>query len=170
MSRTDTALSWVAVAIGAAIGTAARYGLDLLLPHELDAVPWSTIVVNTLGSFVLGVLAAGAWSVVPPWLRAGLGAGLLGSFTTFSTLMIVAVATAQGGELANGIGSVEPGAFGQAAVVVVGSVFAGILAAFVGILLGRWGLRRGLRRSGRGSAGGAHRDVDAPVLDDEEDA
>lgn len=149
-------LPWIAVAVGAAIGTSARYGLDLAMPHELDAVPWSTMLANTLGSFVLGFLAAGAWAIVPAWLRAGLGAGLLGSFTTFSSLMIVAVATAQGGPLAHGPGSIDAGSLAQAVAVVVGSIFVGLLAALLGILLGR-------RLSGRA-------DASAPTVDDEEDA
>jgi len=149
-------LSWLAVAIGAAIGTAARYGLDLLIPHDLDGVPWSTLLANTLGSFALGFLAAGTWAVVSPWVRAGLGAGVLGSFTTFSSLMIIAVATAQGGPLVGGPGSVEPGSLAQAAGVVIGSIFAGLLAALIGILLGRRLARRG--------AGAP------PTVDDAEDA
>jgi len=149
-------LPWLAVAVGAAIGTSARYGLDLLIPHSLDAVPWSTILANTLGSFALGFLAAGAWAVVTPWMRAGLGAGVLGSFTTFSSIMIVAVATTQGGPLAHGIGSVEPGSLAQAAGVIIGSIFAGLLAALIGILLGR-------RLAGTGVRG-------RPTVDDREDA
>lgn len=143
--RGEAALSWIAVAVGAVIGSAGRYGLDLLLPHGLSDVPWSMIIANTLGSFLLGVLAAGTWALVPPWVRAGLGAGVLGSFTTFSSLMIIAVATAQGGELAHGPGSLEAGSLGQAVAVVVGSVFAGLLAALIGIAVGRQGIRRGLR-------------------------
>jgi len=150
------ALPWVAVAVGAALGTSMRYGLDLLLPHSLDAVPWSTIIANTLGSFALGLLAAGTWGVVPPWLRAGLGAGVLGSFTTFSTLMIAAVAIAQGGPLAHGPGSVEPGSVAQAAMVIVGSAFVGLLAALIGILVGRRLAGLSLRPR--------------PTVDDEEDA
>ena len=129
--------SWVAVAVGAAMGTSARFGLDLLLPHALDAVPWSTILANTLGAFALGLLTAATWSIAAPWVRAGLGAGVLGSFTTFSSIMIAVVATTQGGPLAHGPGSVEPGSLAQAVGVLIGSVFAGLLAALVGILLGR---------------------------------
>lgn len=130
-------LPWLAVAIGAAIGTSARYGLDLLLPHPLDGLPWSTIIANTAGSLALGLLVGGAWTRLPAWLRTGLGAGVLGSFTTFSSLMIVAVATAQGGVLAHGPGSIEPGSIAQAVAVLVGSLFVGLLAALLGILAGR---------------------------------
>lgn len=147
---------WLAVAVGAVLGTAARYGLDLLMPHALADVPWSTILANTLGSFALGFLAAGTWAIVPSWMRAGLGAGLLGSFTTFSSIMIAVVATTQGGPLAGGPGSVDPGSLAQAVGVLVGSMFAGLLAALIGIILGR-------KASGRGAGG-------RPTVDDEEDA
>ncbi len=46
----------------------------------------STLVVNTVGAFCLGLLVSGVWLAVPVWARAGLGAGLLGSFTTFSAV------------------------------------------------------------------------------------
>jgi CrcB protein len=40
---------------------------------------------------VLGLLVARVWPVAPHWLRAGLGAGLLGSFTTFSAVAVSVV-------------------------------------------------------------------------------
>ncbi|MBO9577687.1 MAG: CrcB family protein [Microbacteriaceae bacterium] len=137
MSSTRGAATWVAVGIGGAIGTAARYGLELALPHALHQVPWATVIENTLGSFLLGVLVAATATRIPHWLRAGLGAGVLGSFTTFSTLMVAAVGMAQGGELAHGPGSIEPGAFWAAAGVLVGSLVLGVVAALLGLLLGR---------------------------------
>lgn len=144
MSRSGVALSWVAVAVGGAVGTAARYGLDLAIPHPIDAFGWSTFIENAVGSFLLGWLAAAVWDRVPDWVRAGLGAGLLGSFTTFSAVMVSAIAIGQGGELAGGPGSVQPGDFVAAALVVFANVVVGIVCALTGILVGRRG--RGPRR------------------------
>jgi len=139
--KSAAAASWFAVAGGAVIGTAARYGLDLLIPHRLDQFPWSTFAINVVGSFALGWLAAAVWDRVPDWVRAGLGAGLLGSFTTFSAVMISAIAIAEGGELVGGAGSLEPGDFGLAALVVLADVVAGLIAALIGTILGRRGRR-----------------------------
>lgn len=54
-----------------------------------DGWPWATLLANVLGS------AALAWLVVhddrhrhPRWLRPGVGTGLLGGFTTFSTYAV----------------------------------------------------------------------------------
>ncbi|MEQ1736547.1 MAG: CrcB family protein, partial [Rhodoglobus sp.] len=74
------------VAAGGALGTVLRLGIDVLVVHTDATFPVSTLIVNTVGAFCLGLLVAGVWSVVPTWARAGLGVGLLGSFTTFSAV------------------------------------------------------------------------------------
>ena len=78
----------VAVALGGALGAVARYLLMGQVEHLAgNEFPWSTLVVNVLGAFLLGVLLeifALAWSPSPE-LRAMLVVGVLGAFTTFST-------------------------------------------------------------------------------------
>jgi CrcB protein len=88
----------VAVLAGGAAGTALRLALDTAVPHADDAFPLATLVINTLGAFALGVLVARVWPSAPRWLRAGLGAGLLGSFTTFSAVMVSLLSLAHAGE------------------------------------------------------------------------
>jgi CrcB protein len=81
--------AWTAVAAGALVGTELRYGLGLLVPEEAGAVPWTTLYINVSGSFVLAALTT-LWMARPRtafWLRAGIGPGLLGSFTTFSAVV-----------------------------------------------------------------------------------
>lgn len=78
----------VAVVAGGAVGTALRLGIDALIPHGDDAFPVSTLIINTVGAFALGLLVARLWGSAPSWLRAALGPGLLGSFTTFSALAV----------------------------------------------------------------------------------
>lgn len=81
--------AWTAVAAGALVGTELRYGLGLLFPEEAGAVPWTTLSINVSGSFVLATLTT-LWMARPRtafWLRAGIGPGLLGSFTTFSAVV-----------------------------------------------------------------------------------
>ncbi|GAB3532727.1 hypothetical protein GCM10027403_05550 [Arthrobacter tecti] len=70
-----------------------RYLLVLLVPEPAGTFPWNTLSINVLGSLLLGWLT-GLWgtrSGPPRWLQAGLGPGLLGSFTTFSAVALVSV-------------------------------------------------------------------------------
>ena len=113
----------LAVAIGGVLGTAARLGVDAVLPHPHDAFPWSTLIVNVVGSLALGFLVARVWPTAPDWLRAGLGAGVLGSFTTFSAIAVSMI------ELPLPL----------AALYLAVSLVLGLLAALLGLRLGRRG-------------------------------
>lgn len=66
----------LAVALGAAVGAPARWALDAVVPR-----PYGIVVVNLLGSLLAGVVAG----AVPPGALL-LAVGVLGSFTTASTL------------------------------------------------------------------------------------
>lgn len=81
--------AWTAVAAGALLGTELRYGLGLLFPEAANALPWTPLWINVSGSFILATLTT-LWMARPKtafWLRAGIGPGLLGSFTTFSAVV-----------------------------------------------------------------------------------
>lgn len=76
------------VLVGGAIGAPLRYLTDLLVQSRHESVfPWGTFTVNTLGSLVLGVLAAlvSGPGAAPTWVFALVGTGLCGALTTFST-------------------------------------------------------------------------------------
>lgn len=75
------------VAAGGAVGAVARWGVTVLTIRAWgDHFPYGTLLVNVIGSFVMGGLLIGAarsgWSPGP---RMMLTTGLLGAFTTFST-------------------------------------------------------------------------------------
>jgi CrcB protein len=75
---------------GGALGTLARYALSGLSYRYLHpAFPYGTLIVNLLGSFLIGLLW-GWWEThnLNPGLRLFLFIGLLGSFTTFSTFAL----------------------------------------------------------------------------------
>lgn len=80
-----------AVAVGGALGTGLRFALDLAFATDDGLFPVSTLIANIVGSFVLALVVAQLWQPAPAWARAGLGAGLLGSFTTFSALAVAVV-------------------------------------------------------------------------------
>lgn len=73
-----------AVAVGGALGSACRYAAGLALAGSFPA---GTLVVNTLGSLLLGWLAAQGLGL-PVGPRLLLGAGFCGGFTTFSALSV----------------------------------------------------------------------------------
>ncbi len=112
--------SWrelVAVVLGSVLGTGLRFTIDALVGQ-----PASTLAINVVGSFALGLLVARLWPVAAPWLKAALGPGLLGTFTTFSAMAVTLV---------------ELGVSGAAALYLGLSVVLGLLAAWLGLRLGR---------------------------------
>lgn len=115
-------MTTVFVAIGGVLGVLARWGISRLTLHS-DALIWSTVGINVLGSFLLGLLVAESWFTRD--IREGLGVGFLGGFTTFSTFSVQVVLEADAG---------EPG---RALVYVLASVLGGIAAAAAGYALGR---------------------------------
>lgn len=79
---------WFWIGLGGAAGTLARHGLSTWCQQVFGpAFPYGTLAVNVLGSFLLGALmqAATSTELVSPALRLGLGTGVLGGFTTYST-------------------------------------------------------------------------------------
>jgi fluoride exporter len=110
------------VAIAGACGVLARYGIGKATIHT-EALLWSTVGINILGSFLLGLLAAEHWFSRD--VREALGVGFLGGFTTFSTFSVQIVLETEGGRPA------------KAGAYLLVSVVGGIAAAAVGYALGR---------------------------------
>jgi CrcB protein len=116
--------SVLAVFIGGILGTALRLATDDLIPHSDDTFPVSTLLINIVGSFALGLLVARVWPIAPAWIRAGVGPGLLGGFTTFSALIVSVVTLTASGQLLLSI------------VYLVASLVLGIGAAALGLRIG----------------------------------
>ncbi len=116
------------IAAAGALGAASRHLLESFVNrHWGDAFPWGTFVVNVSGSFVLGALV-GLFAHrlgVPLWLQAAATVGFLGAFTTFSTYTLQIYRSASTGHV--------PIALANA----FGSVAAGVLALYAGIVLAR---------------------------------
>lgn len=79
------------VAAGGAAGAAARYLVYVLAGQFLGTgFPFGTLIVNIVGSFIMGVLVEGmalAWTIGEQ-MRLFLVVGVLGAFTTFSTFSL----------------------------------------------------------------------------------
>ncbi|MGW3729436.1 fluoride efflux transporter CrcB [Streptomyces sp. NPDC000851] len=118
-------MNWLLVVAGAMIGAPLRYLTDRAVQSRHDSVfPWGTFAVNVVGSAVLGLLAgAAAAGAAGSHLQLLLGTGLCGALTTYSTFSYETLRLA------------ETGAWLYAAVNVVGSVSAGLGAAFVGVAI-----------------------------------
>lgn len=114
------------VALGGAVGATARWGIGVwAFRHwEMD-FPWHTLAINLLGAFLLGLLMALSVDrgIVSPAWRALLGVGVLGGFTTFSTLSYETLTLIQNGFLLRGVAN------------MLGSGIGGVLAALLGVLL-----------------------------------
>lgn len=118
----------IGIGVAGAAGALARYGLEGLVSRRTPtAFPWGTFVVNISGAFVLGFLFTIFVDrlTVAPWLRSTLTIGFLGAYTTFSTLSLETFRL------------IEDGAYWLAAANGIGSLVAGLVAVYGGVVLGR---------------------------------
>lgn len=121
-------MKWVALLAGGGIGASLRYALSIWVDQRLVAsFPWGTLLVNFVGSFLIGLLVSGLdqRGLTSPALRLFLITGVLGAFTTFSTFSLETVRLIDAGRLS------------MAAANMAGSVLVCLLAAIAGIALAR---------------------------------
>jgi CrcB protein len=119
-------VTWLLVVAGGMVGAPLRYLTDRAVQARHDSVfPWGTLIVNAVGSLILGVVAgAVVHDAAPDSVRLFLGTGLCGALTTFSTFSYETLRLTESGSrlfaLANVVTSV---------VVCVGAAFAGVALA-----------------------------------------
>ena len=114
--------AWLWVALFGALGTLLRYAVALVLPRAHGAgFPWSTFAVNVAGCVAIGGLAAvfERSAVSSPAMRTALLVGLLGGFTTFSSVALDALRM------------VHAGSWGAVAAYVVATNVTGIAGAWI---------------------------------------
>jgi fluoride exporter len=78
-------LAWVC--LGSALGGGARYLVSLAALSALGtSFPWGTLVVNVVGSYLIGFImhVALETTLIPPTLRIFLTTGVMGGLTTYS--------------------------------------------------------------------------------------
>ena len=123
-------MGYLIVFAGAGIGGAARHGVNLAAARMFGlGFPLGTIIVNVLGSFLMGFLAGyfAYRTGIPQHLRLFLTTGILGGFTTFSAFSLDAALL------------IERHAYWSAAAYVLGSVILSLAALFAGLSLYRIG-------------------------------
>ncbi len=115
------------VALGGGIGGALRHLVTIWFCERVgDRFPWGTLAVNLSGAFLLGVLLASgagqASGFEGSWLL--LGVGVLGSYTTVSSLSLQVLLMAKDNRR------------GAAFVYAASTLLAGVAAVFSGSWLG----------------------------------
>jgi len=118
------------VMLGGAAGTTARWYLSQTFEPGPGRWPWVVFAINLVGSFLLGLLLEALLRGGPDAgrrraIRVGVGTGVIGGFTTYSTFIVETDQLIAAGHLWVG---------GAYAVV---SILLGVLAAFAGIALAR---------------------------------
>jgi CrcB protein len=95
-------MNWLAVAIGGALGSVARYALSSwIFDITSHKFPYATLIVNVAGSFVMGILfvVIVERAALPAEMRSLLMIGFIGAFTTFSAFSLDALGLWQNGHV-----------------------------------------------------------------------
>jgi CrcB protein len=116
-----------AIAAGGALGGPARYAIARALPTASGSFPWATFWTNVSGAFVLGLVLVFLLERFRPsrYLRAFLGTGVCGAYTTFSTFSVETDLL------------VRDHRYLTAGAYVGASLLFGLVAVYVGMLLAR---------------------------------
>ena len=120
----------LAVAAGGALGSVARFWLAAAMAALTGPrFPWGTLLINVLGSFVIGLVAAltltPARVAMHPDLRIFLMVGVCGGFTTFSAFSLQTLELMQAGDTMPAVG------------YILGSVAFCMAAVWCGWLVGK---------------------------------
>ena len=109
------------VALGGAVGSVCRYLVSRLFEGPF---PWATLVVNVLGSLLIGLLVGLAGkNIVSPDMKLLLVTGFCGGFTTFSTFANESFGMMRTGEML------------MVALYIGMSVAIGVLAVWLGMVI-----------------------------------
>lgn len=116
------------VGAGGFIGSVMRYLIQFFVEKNVASTfPWGTFIANIAGSFIIGVVFALAQkgNLLSAEWRMFLAVGICGGFTTFSSFAY------------NNLSMLKDQAYGQFIWNVGGSLFFGLLAVYLGMILVR---------------------------------
>jgi CrcB protein len=118
----------VVIAVGGAVGAAARYTIVRTEPVRTGAFPFTTFAINVAGALVLAVLleSFARSGFEPWWLRPFAAIGVLGGFTTFSTMCAEAMLLGRDGHVALAAFYLASSGIAGVAVVMAGLRAAGL--------------------------------------------
>ncbi|MDS1030504.1 fluoride efflux transporter CrcB [Bacillota bacterium LX-D] len=120
-------LVYLYVALGGSIGAVSRYYLSNLIDSRGNSIfPWGTFTVNMLGCLIIGLVQALGVekALISPNLRIFISVGLIGALTTFSTFSLETLNILRHGE------------FKTALLNIGGSLLIGLLAVWLGLVIG----------------------------------
>lgn len=118
---------YAVVGIFGVVGALLRYYLGISMSMVWhDSFPLATLLINLSGCFLLGWITThlSRINMFPPSIITGIGTGLIGSFTTFSTFSVETVKLILGSH------------WGIAILYVLSSLWGGLLASYLGFRLG----------------------------------
>ena len=122
------------IALGGALGSVARYGCSSLAARWIgETFPWGTIIVNVVGSFIIGLFATltgpDGRLIASPDARQFVMVGLCGGYTTFSSFSLQTLNLVRDGELAQAGGNIVISVAACLAAVWLGAVAAAAINA-----------------------------------------
>ncbi len=118
-------ITYLWIALGGALGSMARYACSSLAANAVgETFPWGTLIINVVGSFVIGFFATltgpDGRLLVAPDARQFVMVGVCGGFTTFSSFSLQTLNLVRNGDMVG------------AGANVVASVVACLLAVWLG--------------------------------------
>lgn len=111
-------MSWqtiLAIGSGGFIGAILRSYINGLISHRVPhELPFGTLGVNLIGSFIIGCLVASFMysTLLTPHMKSFLSTGMLGALTTYSTFAIESFLLLEGGSIALGLMNMALNVFG----------------------------------------------------------
>lgn len=124
---------YLIIGLAGVCGALLRYMAGLLVTHAGLASVWATLPVNLSGCFLLGAFNCYGETVRPelhPWIKAAIGTGFLGAYTTFSTFSLESMNLLRSGQ------------YMPASLYFLASLWGGLAAAWVG-----WSIVTRMRRN-----------------------
>ncbi|ASV69574.1 fluoride efflux transporter CrcB [Cytobacillus sp. FSL W7-1323] len=118
-------MKYLYIGIGGMIGASMRFAISIVIGQFWQsAFPLDILIINVFGAFILGYLSS-ITLPIDPNLKQAITVGVIGSFTTLSTVS------------ADTVLLVENGFIIQAFVYIVFNIALGLVMAYLGIVFGK---------------------------------